>query len=279
MLYLLTELEMRMIDDNGIIFSVFRKAVRPTYVEVVKRSLVLMILLIASTLVRAENSKETYIIGVENVNLYPFYDFTSKPYRGYLVEMLQKFAESEGMKIEFKVLEPKDLWVAYLGNDVDFRMPDNLLWKRSRKQDVQVTYSAPISYFNSGVVSLSKDKDSPFTRMGTIKGFTAWSYKDMIESGALKLVEETGTDGLIEGLFSGRTNGVYYNVESFMALVDKAGYPSDSIVFRRELITSRSLYMMSSILHPEKIYALNQFLRDNYRWARDRKMYYGIDKI
>ena len=98
-----------------------------------------------------------------------------------------------------------------------------------------------------------------------------------MESGEIKLVEESGTRGLIEGLFSGRTDGVYYNVEAFIKQVQGAGYAKDSVVFRRELKTSHSLYMMSSIHHGDKIYALNQFLRDNRHWVRERKQYYGIE--
>ncbi len=219
---------------------------------------------------------KSFVFGVEDVNLYPFYDFTSSKPRGYLVEMIEKFAAEQGMEVEFRVLPPRELWKAYLNHEVDFRMPDNLLWKRSKKVEHRLTYSAPLVYFNSGVVSLTKNKNLPISRLGTIQGFTAWSYKEKIESGEIQLVEESGTGGLIEGLFNGRTDGVYYNVEAYIRQVQDAGYPVDSVVFRRELIKSHSLYMMSSINHGDKVLALNQFLRDNRKWVRDRKNFYGI---
>ena len=220
---------------------------------------------------------KTFIVGVENVNLYPFYDFNKVKPRGYLVELIQKFAEHEGFDIEFRVMPPKELWIAYLNSDVDFRMPDNITWKRSRKMDYNLTYSAPLVYFNSGVISLSENKNRPISKLGTIKGFTAWSYKDQVDSGLVTLVEETGTENMIRGLFSGRTDGVYYNVEAFIQQVQDSGYEKERVIFRRELLKSHSLYMLSSINYGEKVYAFNQFLRDNRDWVRERKRFYGID--
>ncbi len=228
-------------------------------------------------LIASATQAKTYVVGVEDVNLYPFYDFNKTKPRGYLVEIIEAFAKSEGMDIEFRAMPPKELWVAYLNQDVDFRMPDNLLWKRSRKVDLKVTYSAPLVYFNSGVISLKKNANKIIRKLGTIKGFTAWSYKDQVDSGMVKLVEESGTQGLIKSLFSQRTDGVYYNVEAFTKQVQDAGYEKESVIFRRELLRSRSLYMLSSINYGDKVYAFNQFLRDNRSWVRERKRFYGIE--
>ncbi len=220
---------------------------------------------------------KTYVVGVENVNLYPFYDFNRIRPRGYLVELIEAFAKSENMDIEFRVMPPKELWIAYLNQDVDFRMPDNLLWKRSKKVDLEVTYSAPLVYFNSGVISLKENANKAIRTLGTIKGFTAWSYKDQVEAGMVKLVEASGTPELIDGLLNGKLDGVYYNVEAFFKQVQNAIQQEGRVIFRRELPKSHSLYMLSSINYGEKVYALNEFLRDNRQWVRERKKFYGIE--
>lgn len=220
---------------------------------------------------------KSYVVGVENVNLYPFFNFTDNQPKGYLVDLLNQFGKENDITFEFRVMKPNELWVAYLNQDVDFRMPDNLLWKRSRKSEFKLTYSAPLAYFNSGVMTLAKNKDKPVTRLGTIEGFTAWSYKEKIESGEIKLVEERGTRGLIEGLFNGRTDGVYYNVEAFIRQVQGAGYNKDRVVFRQDLIKSHSLYMISSINYGNTVLGINKFLRENRKWVRERKEYYGIE--
>ena len=240
------------------------------------RSCSQLLLVMLTVFFSVHGQAKTYTIGVEAVNHFPHYDFNSGEPRGYLVEVINKFAEAQDFKIDFKVMAVNDLWRAYANEEVDFRLPDNLLWQRDIKKELSITYSAPIAYFTDGVVSLYTNKDKPITRLGTIKGFTAWGYQGDIESGDIELVSENNLQNLIEGLYAGRFDGVYYNVEAFTKLIQEAGYPAKSVVFRRNLVKTRSLYMLSSIHHGKMVKELNQFLRTNKTWVRERKAHYGL---
>ena len=240
------------------------------------RSFSQLLLVMLTVFLSAHGQAKTYTVGVEAVNHFPHYDFNGEKPRGYLVEVINKFAESQNFDIDFKIMTVDDLWSAYINEEVDFRLPDNLLWQRDIKKELSITYSAPIAYFTDGVVSLYENKDKPLTKLGTIRGFTPWGYQGDIESGELELVTEESLKDLMAGLYSGRFDGVYYNVEAFTKLVQEAGHPATSVAFRRNLVKTRSIYMLSSIHHGKLVKELNQFLRTNKTWVRERKAHYGL---
>jgi len=219
---------------------------------------------------------KTYTIGVESVNHYPHYDFTQNEPRGYLVDLIQEFARDQNIQIQFKIMSVEDLWVAYLKKEVDFRLPDNLLWQRDVKQDARLTYSAPLAHFTDGVLSLAKNDGKPVNSLGIIKGFTAWDYKDQIDSGLIGLHTELSVKALLDGLLAGKYDGIYYNVEAFMSLLKEHGVDESQIVFRKDLRKTRSLYMLSSIDHGPTVLALNQFLRTHKEWVKERKAHYAL---
>ena len=219
---------------------------------------------------------KTYTVGVEAVNHFPHYDFTGAEPRGYLVDVINKFAKHQNIKIRFKIMSIDDLWHAYLNDKVDFRLPDNLLWQRDMKKDRDITYSVPIAYFTDGIISLSHNADKSLTKLGTIEGFTPWGYQDQIESGKIRLINENNLKNLINSLYAERFDGVYYNVEAFIKLIQEAGHSVDSVVFRKDLVKTRSIYMLSSIHHGKLIKELNQFLHSNKAWIRERKTYYNL---
>ncbi len=240
------------------------------------RSYTQLLLMILAVSVGFQVQAKTYTVGVEAVNHFPHYDFNGEKPRGYLVEVINKFAKDQDFDIDFRIMSVEDLWAAYINEEVDFRLPDNLLWQRDIKKESSITYSAPIAYFTDGVVSLYANKNKPLSKLGTIKGFTAWGYQGDIEAGEIELVAEDTLESLIEGLYAGRFDGVYYNVEAFIKLVQEAGHPATSVTFRRNLVKTRSLYMLSSIHHGGLVKELNQFLRTNKTWVRERKAHYGL---
>lgn len=219
---------------------------------------------------------QTYTVGVESVNHYPHYDFTQNEPRGYLVDLMREFARDQNMQIRFKVMPVEELWAAYIKKEVDFRLPDNLLWQRDVKRDAQLTYSAPLVHFTDGVLSLAKNDNKPVNSLGTIKGFTAWDFKDQIDRGLIRLDTELTAKALLDGLIAGKYDGVYYNVEAFKSLLKESGLEEGQIVFRKDLKKTRSLYMLSSIDYGPKVLALNQFLRANKQWVRERKAFYDL---
>ncbi len=247
-----------------------------SFYRLCSRSRTQLLLAVVAIVFSVSGHSKTYTVGVESANLFPHYDFSNGEPRGYLVEVINKFAKAQDFKIDFKVMEVNELWRAYTNGELDFRLPDNLLWQRDIKADLSITYSAPIAYFTDGVVSLFANKDKPITRLGTINGFTAWGYQGDIESGEIELVTVNSLQSLIAGLYSGRFDGAYYNVEAFTRLVEEAGYPPTTVAFRRNLVKTRSLYMLSSIQHGKLVKELNQFLRTNKTWVRERKAHYGL---
>ncbi len=219
---------------------------------------------------------KTYSVGVEAVNLYPYYDFSSDKPRGYLVDLIRKFSNEQKFKIKFEAMPVDKLWAAYINQEVDFRLPDNLLWQRDMKSEVSITYSVPLVYFKDGIISLPAYKDKPITKLGVIKGFTPWGWESEIDSGRIKKIEANNLSSLIEGLYERRFNGVYYNVGAFLKLTEEAGHAPGSAVFRDNLHKTRSLYMFSSIKHGKLVKAFNQFLRSNSAWVQRRKDHYGL---
>ena len=130
-----------------------------------------------------------------------------------------------------------------------------------------------------GVNILAANKDAPvdaIRTLGTVKGFTAWSWADRVKAGQVQLTENNTFNGLVQQALAGRIDGAYASL-SVVAYQLKTMNKEGALVFAPQLPHQKSDYHLSSLKHPLLIAEFNQWLRDKAATVVALKRKYGID--
>tara|TARA_R110002167_G_C12699978_1_gene653349 strand:- start:5392 stop:6213 length:822 start_codon:yes stop_codon:yes gene_type:complete len=222
-----------------------------------------------------------YIIGVEDVSYYPFYDFSAKDLEqdSFSKALLSSFFRYRGYQFKFVALPLKrfDKW--YLEEAIDFKFPDNVRWQTEQLKDLNIIYSRPVLQLTAGSYVLKKNQNLPraaIKRLGTILGFIPTLWYDRIENNTLELVEASSSYSLIKHLLHGNVeavnidkNVIDYNLALFLK-------NSDDVVLNEHTKHERYAFHLSTIFHPEIMLEFDQFLRTHNQLVTEMKQKYGI---
>lgn len=116
-----------------------------------------------------------YVVGVEDVEYYPYWADRDGHYAGFARKLLDRFAESKGYHFVYQPLPVKRLWNTYFSGQVDLKFPDNPHWAKMRKSGYNIVYSQPAVNYIDGVMVLPGHKGlglERLERLGTIRGTT-----------------------------------------------------------------------------------------------------------
>jgi len=218
----------------------------------------------AETLVET-SAKTEFVIGVERIDYIPFYGFNDEEYIGYAREFFDAFAKEKGYVLRYKILPVKRLYLEFLDGTIDCKFPDSPFWQQDSKKDITIHYSDSIADFIDGLMVCSENQSCPvasLTVIGTVRGFTAWDYLDLINSGTLGLSENNSLHGLLQQVIMNRIDGAYVNVAVADRVLKESGTDSAELVFAENLPHTKGSYLCSSIKYPNLIAELNRFLEE-----------------
>ncbi len=123
---------------------------------------------------------KTYVIGIEQLDYYPHYDFKSAQPRGYFFDLIQLYSQWSGDEFVFKALPVKRLYKDSI-ELTDFVYPDNRAWQPHLDIDSNITkyYSAPVIYTLGATMVLPEKRRmtmDEFEVLANIHGFspTLW---------------------------------------------------------------------------------------------------------
>jgi len=226
----------------------------------------------------ASSFAKQYVIGVEDVQYYPLFDFKSDK-ATFTKELLDAFAESKGYTFVYLSLPIKrfDKWL--LEHKIDFKFPDNIRWYPDPSLRHKYVFSKPVLRLVAGTTVLksflAKDTEE-FKSIGTLLGFYPTTWIKQIEAGKVKLHEEVSTKLLVKKLVTGHLDGIdiepsvieHYlkelDVKTEIAMIDKR--------FRYDVYD----FHFSTIDHPGVIEEFNTFLRDNPTLVNQLRAKYKI---
>lgn len=234
--------------------------------------------LVLATCINASHAGN-FIIGVEDIDYFPIYQYSSGQYRGAAGEILIKFAQLHNHTFSYKGYPITRLNKNYIEGKVDFRFPDNSYWAQDQKKGYDVKYSNSVIGFIDGVMVPADNKGQgieKFKKLGLVRGFTAWDYLDLIKKGQIKPKETNSLESLIKLTMNKRYDGAYFNVDVATYYLNNKMKKSGALVFDPELPHTKSNYSLSSIKHPEVIEEFNQFLIDEADWIKTVKEKYEI---
>lgn len=226
----------------------------------------LLALGLASAAGAGEAAAADYVIGVEELNYFPVYGVRDGAYGGAAREIFDAFAADAGISFEYRPLPVNRLYADLTGGGIDFKFPDNPAWAPGAKQGATVTYSAPvIAYIDGVVVKPERVGQGPdaVAVLGTVTGFTPFSWLDRIAAGNPRLTENGQMDALLRQVLTGRIDGAYVSVAvANHLLATDLGKPG-GLVFDPGLPHSRDTYRLSTTRHADLLARFDAWLADN----------------
>lgn len=223
----------------------------------------------------------TYKVGVQAVDYYPIaaaappqFDF-----RGYARDVLDRFAEHEGIKFEYVPLPPRRMFVEFWADTLDFAFPDNPNWDKEAKLKLSVSYSLPMLSFADAVFTLparKQDDVEQLKRLGVLLGWTPWKFYDRINQGKIKVATAPSPNSLILMALSGRVDGVNLAEPVARYQLQQQGAPAALVANREWMPLKQSSYYLSTIRHPELIKRFDQYLRDDEAQLAALRSKYGL---
>ncbi|GAB3034652.1 type 2 periplasmic-binding domain-containing protein [Bowmanella dokdonensis] len=240
------------------------------------KSLPGLLLLLICTAATAEE----FSVGVEDLNYYPHYTIEGGEYKGFARAVLDAFAEKHGHVFIYQARPVTRLFHDYLNKEqFDFKYPDNKNWQADMKAGKNLFYSEPVVAFIDGVMVLPQNKgtgESQLKVLGTIRGFSPWTYMDQIKAGKIRMQETSEFVQLLKMAVNGRVDGSYLNIDVARYQLEAELNQASALVFDDSLPYAKDNYHLSTIKHPQIIEQFNAFLTDEHELIEKMKAEYGL---
>ncbi|MCU7554827.1 hypothetical protein OCL06_09465 [Alteromonas sp. ASW11-19] len=220
---------------------------------------------VITVLVIALSSKlwaETYVVGAQDIQYYPHYDFSKPDDKGLAWAILQVFAEQSGHTLVYHHMPVKRLQLELRKGNVDFVYPDNPKWYNQNVPAEEKFFSTPLTRALGGTIVRPEDVGrgiDSIRRLAIPLGFTPVNWQHRVDARQTQLVHVTDTLSALYLLERGRVDAanLEYSVTQYLTstavnygpfTLDPA-LPHDNVGF-----------MLSTMHHPDIIDELNTFL-------------------
>jgi len=242
--------------------------------------MILRILLVAwLSVICQQGMAKDLTIGVEDIEYYPLYAQRSGEYAGFAREFFDAFAQKYNHKITYKPLPIKRLYSDFFNGRIDLKFPDSPYWMQDKRQKLAVNYSQSVVDYIDGVMVSKKNLDKGVDHLkvlGSVRGFTPWTYLSQINAGEITVKENADIDGLIRLIESGRVDGGYFNVSVAQYFLRHTLFEPELVVFDTHLPYTKDSYLASSIHHPDVIQQLDEFIQNEAKFIQTLKTKYEI---
>ncbi len=222
---------------------------------------------------------KTYVIGIEQLDYYPHYDFKSAQPRGYFFDLIQLYSKWSGDTFVFKALPVKRLYKDSV-ELTDFVYPDNLAWQPHLDidQKTEKYYSAPVIYTLGATMVLPQKQQitlATFKVLANIHGFSPTRWFELRQKHKFKILDVPDAESALRMAIRGRVDAanVEYNVAQYhLQQMQSAG----ALVMAEHLPFTNLAFHLSSQKHPEQILRFNQFLIEEQDQIQQLKRRYAL---
>ncbi len=229
----------------------------------IKDKLLLIVFLLYSQTVVA--SEKIYIVGVEDSIGYPYKTSENGKFYGKFREILDKFAKSQGIRFEYKSYKVQDLFEALYTNKVDFKFPDNPVWKSPEKKDYKIIYSDFLTYYIDALFVKKSDIKKnfrDFKTFGTSNDSLLWPISGKLAKGKVKVIQANSCSELIPQIKNNEIEAIFCNYDVMKYILRKSSLENE-IVVNTNLPFIDNYYYISTINYPEIIVRLNSWIHKN----------------
>lgn len=211
----------------------------------------------------AAQAKE-FTVGVETTEYYPIYAVRDQQWTGFSREVLDAFAAKKGYKFNYQPLPVLRLFTEFVGKDtLDFKFPDNPLWRQDIKKDAKISYSKPVFESVEGGMVLPGNVGKGLGAvqvLGTIRGFTPWPYVDAIDSKKVVLESSDDLKSLVQKAMVGRVQAIFINTHIADYHMTHELKKPGALVLDKDLPGNDVQYLLSTRKHAAVIAELDAFL-------------------
>lgn len=197
----------------------------------------------------AQPATTLVIIGVEELDYAPHYTTQSGSFRGFGRDLLDAFAASEGIRLEYRAMPVPRLYQALIEGRIGFKYPDNPSWQAEFKQAAGIVYSRPVVSYLDGIMvrpaRLARAAE-PLRALALVRGFslpaeTPWKATPPL------LQEQSSLGAAIRDTMLGHSEGLFGNIMVLQHQMRQVMMlPADSLVFDPRLPHQRGSYHLSA---------------------------------
>jgi len=224
---------------------------------------------------------QKFVVGVEDVAYYPYFDFTTSK-TSFSKSVLDKFAADTGHSISYVPLPIKQFSKWLYESNVDFKFPDNQRWQDASESDSRATYfSDGILYMRAGTVVLAKNKDKPatfFKSLGMITGFYPTLWLEKIANKQVNILDDTSPKVLVTHLVNGIVDGIDIDIAVANHYLKELNI-NQQLAYSSQLAQEVFSHQLSTLKYPETIKQFNQWLADNQQYINTLKQQFLIPDV
>lgn len=229
--------------------------------------IILAIILSLFTITNSYATKQaSIVIGVDNLHNFPLY-YTDEQgeFKGFYRNIFDKFAKDSGIKVEYKPMTINQLFQALYNKEIDFKFPDNPVWRASDKRSYDVVYSNHIYPFLEGMFVLKDNigkglKD--INKIGIIGNVAPWYIHHPLEINKMKAKKGLDCNYLMNKLLSQKLDAVICNY-AVAKLAMKELDAQSKIYFDVSLPFINDYFYISTISKPEIVKKFDLWLDRN----------------
>ncbi|WP_325436724.1 substrate-binding periplasmic protein [Pseudomonas nitroreducens] len=236
---------------------------------------------ILSPVISAPVVAQTYVVGVENLPFAPHYSTDAQGnYQGFARDVLDLFASSSGISLEYRPLPVDALLPALLSGEVDLKYPDNPDWAPEQKAGQTLRYSQPVTQYVDGVLVAPERLGQgigALKRLALVEGWTPRGYEAPIQAGQISLAPSADLRQMVHAALKKQADGAYFNVVVATYYLDNIRAKPGALVFDPSLPHTRSTFRLSTVKQGELIQRFDRFLVDHAKEVAALKAKYGVE--
>jgi len=230
-------------------------------IKKIKQILVLFLLLGQN----ANAEIKTYEIGVEDYISYPYQYVENGKYLGKYRLILDRFAESEGIKFEYRPYKLSKLYSQFYQGNIDFKFPDNPVWRSDEKAKYKIHYSEFLTYYIDGLFvkkSNLKKTIKELKTFGVAFDIIPWVLIQKENKEKIKILKFENCNEMISKIKTGEIDAILCNYDVMKYLL-KDSVKDDEIVFNTNLPYTDNYLYLSTIKHPKLLEKFNKWIVEN----------------
>lgn len=205
------------------------------------------------------------VIGAQNIDYFPHYNFNSSIDKGYAGAVFQAFGDKHHYQITYITLPTKRLQTELIKGTVDLAYPDNERWGQAASQVKGKHYSKAIAHATGGTMVLNRNVSLSIEQFRTLAiphGFTPAKWFESIAKHNIKVTTFYDASAALQAVILGRADGadVEYHVARHLLKVAGSG---EKLVMATHLPSNVVEFKASSFKHPKILRELDEFIRSN----------------
>lgn len=233
---------------------------------------------VVSLLVCYRAYSETYVIGSQNFNYYPHYDFASELDKGFIWALLEAYSKQSGDEFVYVSLPVQRLQTELVKGTVDVIYPDNPIFRPAALEPENKYYSRDIVETISCVAvkpSFHFTAKDDIQRLSLPKGFSTMDWGGLIPQGSIELIEVASSLQALQYVDKGKADAT--EVDYFVMEHLSMNSPSiDRFAVGAHLPKKITEFKLSTIEHRGLIEKIEAFIQSNPEVVENLKVKYGI---